>query len=273
MTSSIGFGSCARTWLLGGVVLGAVLLAASCDLGSQQAFVVTTVVDGVDADPGDGFCEMTAGADDCSLRAAVQEANAFDGRTTITLGAGETYQLSVAGTEDLDASAGDLDVASSVVVDGGGATVDAGGGDRAFQVRAGGTLVVNELTITGGVAEYGGGVASDGTLEVVDSTVVDNESTGRFVCGWLGCFGKGGGAGIESTGVLRVRGSTITANRATGDAGCTTIIRTSCAWYEGAGVLVSSGSAGLVGVTISGNESAEGFGAGLAANGAPRCSS
>src|SRR5690606_36476566 len=65
------------TWLLRTVVLvaGAVALSA-CDQPTDLDLTVTTAVDGSDALPGDGVCEMTPSAGDCSLRAAVDEANA-----------------------------------------------------------------------------------------------------------------------------------------------------------------------------------------------------
>lgn len=46
-------------------------------------FTVNTKVDGSDARPGDGICEMTAGMGNCSLKAAVQESNKSMGRDTI----------------------------------------------------------------------------------------------------------------------------------------------------------------------------------------------
>lgn len=67
---------------------------------------VTTANDGTDADPGDGVCEMTVGAGDCSLRAAVGEANALGG-AQISLPTGD-YELTVAdadGDIDLDVTA------------------------------------------------------------------------------------------------------------------------------------------------------------------------
>jgi len=57
---------------------------------SAATFTVTTTDDTVDVAPGDGTCADAGG--DCSLRAAIQEANAFAGPDTITLGA-MTYVL------------------------------------------------------------------------------------------------------------------------------------------------------------------------------------
>src|SRR5262245_5556279 len=95
-------------WLLlcGGLILAAALLTG-CD--PTIGLRVNTTVDGPDADPGDGVCEMTSGAGDCSLRAAVDEANSHADVSHITVESG-TYTLTQAGNDDTNA-AGDLDVA------------------------------------------------------------------------------------------------------------------------------------------------------------------
>src|SRR5207245_4371318 len=74
--------------------------------GYAVTFVVNTTADTADAVPGDGRCADSGNA--CSLRAAVQEANALAGPDTIQLGAA-TYVLSGAAGDDLAVS-GDLDI-------------------------------------------------------------------------------------------------------------------------------------------------------------------
>ena len=49
---------------------------------SVAVFAVTTTVDGADGNPGDGIC--SAGPVGCTLRAAIQEANAVPGADTVT---------------------------------------------------------------------------------------------------------------------------------------------------------------------------------------------
>jgi CSLREA domain-containing protein len=121
---------------------------AACDFGPVVAFTVTTTADGVDADPGDGVCEVTVGAGDCSLRAAVMESNATPSpsQNTITLGAGQTYSLSLVGVDD-DAAAGDLDITRSVTIAGNGSTIS-GSNSRAIEHHAG-VLHVDVATVTG----------------------------------------------------------------------------------------------------------------------------
>lgn len=73
------------------------------------SFTVNTTVDGADAVPGDGVCEITVGAGNCSLRAAVDEANAGNGADLSVPGG--VYPLTVADGHDGDP---DLDVTSAV---------------------------------------------------------------------------------------------------------------------------------------------------------------
>jgi hypothetical protein len=64
-----------------------VLSAAACEPAPPPVLVVNTDVDGADALPGDGSCEVTPGTGDCSVRAAVEEGNAL-GAAAITVPAG-----------------------------------------------------------------------------------------------------------------------------------------------------------------------------------------
>ncbi len=72
-------------------------LALFALVGSAHAviFTVNDTGDFVDETIGDGICDA-AGANGCTLRAAIQEANALAGADTITLPAG-TFTLTIAG--------------------------------------------------------------------------------------------------------------------------------------------------------------------------------
>lgn len=98
------------------VVLVATLAAPS--LGHAATFVVNSSLDAVDATPGNAVC-ATAGAV-CTLRAAIQEANALAGTDTIVISAG-TYTLTLAGKNENAAATGDFDITSTVIVEGAGA--------------------------------------------------------------------------------------------------------------------------------------------------------
>ncbi len=91
----------------------------TCDAGLQcspscncRDFIVDTIDDIPDANPGDGTCAAVPGTDSCSLRAAIQEANAYQGGrrpVTIELGPG-TYDLTIPPDDAADEATGDLDM-------------------------------------------------------------------------------------------------------------------------------------------------------------------
>lgn len=114
---------------------GVCLLIATAAAQAAQ-FQVDRFADSIDADPGDGLCADAVDGG-CSLRAAVQEANALPGRDSIVLPAG-TFTLSLAGSgEDLAAS-GDLDVLDALSIAGAGADasiVDAAALDRILDLH------------------------------------------------------------------------------------------------------------------------------------------
>src|SRR5581483_7184488 len=153
-----------RRWriMLGGlprIALAALLLPA---LARGATFVVNTTADAVDATPGDGTCATSAGA--CSLRAAVQEANALAGQDAIAVPAG-VFRLTLTGAGEDGAATGDLDVTEALAVTGAGAdgtVIDGAGSDRVFHVVGGSGLALANLTIRNGDAggAPGGGVWS-----------------------------------------------------------------------------------------------------------------
>src|SRR5689334_24013888 len=72
-------------------------------------FVVNSTADLPDINPGDGLCATDGGA--CTLRAAVQEANAFAGADSIFIPADQDgYTLSITGAGEDAAATGDLDI-------------------------------------------------------------------------------------------------------------------------------------------------------------------
>lgn len=84
------------------------------------SITVDSTADAVDAAPGNGVCATAGG--DCTLRAAIQEANALAGDDTITLPAG-TYTLTIAGAHEYNAATGDLDIRENLTITGAGANV------------------------------------------------------------------------------------------------------------------------------------------------------
>lgn len=150
-----------------------IAVAGACGLGMAVAqaadFIVNATTDAVDLNPGDGICEVTLGGADCTLRAAVMEANATAGADTISMPAG-AFTLTLAGVDErcdgavpctgtgtagdpylpviaADASIGDLDITDDVTITGAGADLtliewaaavpdaDPLTGDRIFHVQ------------------------------------------------------------------------------------------------------------------------------------------
>jgi CSLREA domain-containing protein len=148
---------------------------------------------------------------DCSLREAVRAANldapvdacaAGSGVDTISLPAG-AYLLTRLGSDDT-AAAGDLDLNSSLTLNGAGSTttfVDGNQIDRIFDIAPGVTVRLNNLTIrngAGGVRD-GGAIHNSGTLYLTNTTVRRSFTDGR-------------GGGIYNVGVLQLANSFVTAN-------------------------------------------------------------
>lgn len=217
-----------------GFVIGVGLFGSATQSVSAATFTVTATTDAVDASAGNGTCLTTENV--CTLRAAIQEANALAGTDTITLSA-STYTLSVTPAgEDLAAS-GDLDITSTIVVTGASAIstiIDANSFDRVFDVKSTGNLTVNSVTITRGAAITGdgGGINNDGTLSITgviikNSTALshggginlgansDATVTNSTINNNAANDQSGGGIAIASTGTtLRVSNSTIANNTA-----------------------------------------------------------
>src|SRR5918999_2732880 len=91
-------------------------------------YVVNDTRDMSDSNPGDGFCRSGWTGDSCSLRAAIQEANASFGPDFIQVLPG-TYELEIPTVNDDLPETGDLDVHDSVTIYGesAGTTIIDGG--------------------------------------------------------------------------------------------------------------------------------------------------
>ncbi len=163
-------------------------------------FRVTTTADAHDAQPGDGRCADAAGQ--CTLRAAIEEADASPVGIDVTISVPKGMYLLTLGT----LAAGTAS-AVSIAIDGAGprSTVISGGGAfRVMSVTAAATVMLDGLAITDGNAGpngYGGGVLSKGTLTLA-STAVDRNRAGA------------GGGVDNSGGSLVVTGSRIEDNTA-----------------------------------------------------------
>jgi uncharacterized repeat protein (TIGR01451 family)/CSLREA domain-containing protein len=187
---------------------------------SAATFTVNSTVDSVDALPGDGLCADVNG--NCTLRAAVQEANALPGADTIILWPG-TYLFTIPGNSEHNAATGDLDILDSLTITGAGAAntvIDANGLDRVFEVINAGNVTISGVTLQNGVAgqnqngysvqQAGGAIFHVGTPSILtlSDMVIRN------------CAATTGGAVYNVYSTLVVRNSTFYNNSATaGDGG------------------------------------------------------
>lgn len=254
-----------------------------------SALRVVSGADAVDATPGDGACETAAGNGQCTLRAAIQEANARGGEQIIVLPPGR-YPLTIPGRDEDDAATGDLDIRTDlrlIAADPARTIVDGGGLDRVFDIigaytvtlsgftlhngdagnsrggalRNAGTLTLSSALLSGNSAMTGGGFANTGTATLEYVTLHDNEA------------GYAGG-GLDSTGVLTLTHSSMLSNTSAvlggglSVAGGTTRALDSTfsdnAALDGGGVSAGDGVLALVNSTLSGNHATH-SGGGLAA--------
>ncbi|MCA9886296.1 MAG: CSLREA domain-containing protein, partial [Anaerolineae bacterium] len=176
---------------------------------------VNSTLDTVDANPGDGICADTS--NQCTLRAAIMESNAFPLTQTIHVPAG-TYLLTIPGTDEDAAATGDLDITDTVLIygDGQGQTIiDGNDLDRVFHIKLRPVStdyriepILAQMTIQGGNAPYGGGIFNDGQSATGQFlTLRDNYAYGQSSCG------IGAGAAAYSTDYLELNQSIITENR------------------------------------------------------------
>jgi CSLREA domain-containing protein len=154
--------------------------ASSLEVPQAALFVVNATFDAVDWNPGDGQCRIGPTQSECTLRAAIQEANALAGPDTINLPAG-TYTLTIAGTGENATATGDLDITGDLVINGDGAntaTVDGGALDTVFDILPGATVNISAITIQNGRGVgYPGGLDNEGDLTLTDCVIALNEAS------------------------------------------------------------------------------------------------
>lgn len=204
---------------------------------------VDSTADSPDSKPGDGQCVSKAGG--CTLRAAIEEANATTLADTINLPAG-TYALTVPSGGGPDyAQSGTLFLNGEVQILGGDAAstiIDGGGKVRVFETQQDSTISLMGMTIQNGLADgaNGGGVLNRGHLKLADVTIKGNRAKvdplnanggGGGLSNGTGGTGTmlnvrisdntadGRGGGIANAGVLQIMNSTIANNSSLTDDG------------------------------------------------------
>jgi CSLREA domain-containing protein len=250
----------------------AVILFATMGLARVQSagvsaatMTVDSTADAVDANLDDGICAASTGA--CTLRAALQEANARSGPDTITVPPG-IYTLTLPGDDD-QATVGDLDITDDVTIVGTGQTatfVDGGAIDRVFETwNLTTTVTIAHLTIRNGRTATiidGGGLVTRSQTTLNDLVISDNiahNAGGLLVAGgnailtnvtvsgnWGDFTGVSRGGGIFNAGMLTLNSSVVDDNIA----------------WDGAGI-ANSGVLILNNSTVRNNENYDGDGGGL----------
>jgi uncharacterized repeat protein (TIGR02543 family) len=226
--------------ILVGITLAFVPLGGAATGPTTLTFKVDSIVDEVDAKPGDGVCK--SGSGHCTLRAALNEVSSMASAgkpVVISVPEGAfNLQIDPPAPATLDEAGGDLDLVShdtpppSVTITGAGSdktTITQLRTDRVFElsapepvtisglsIRGGSTvsqgggiansetggLTVDKSEITGNSAEEGGGIYSRRPLTVQDSRIADNTA------------GAAGGGIAMSTGGGKVTGAAISGNAA-----------------------------------------------------------
>jgi hypothetical protein len=183
-----------------------------------DTYAVNSELDGVDANLLDDLCQsnvVAGGA--CTLRAAIQQANFDPAPDFITLPPGD-YELTIENPLNIPENngvAGDLDIASNLVISGTGdaaVTIIRGAEnleDRIFHLLDDAVVRINRVTVRdGNVSSAGGGILSQGgALELQEVIVRDNRSGD-----------SGGGLYFIGVELLTITGSTFYSNAATGGA-------------------------------------------------------
>ncbi|MFK7954812.1 MAG: choice-of-anchor Q domain-containing protein [Lysobacterales bacterium] len=192
------------------------------------------LLDKGDVNPGDGVC---ASEDDvCTLRAALEEANASPGQQSIALGSA-TY------LQDQPSS---LRVSESVTLLGNGAdrsVIRSTAGFGVIVSNPGATLRLEDLTVAG----EGSGVDAGGDLVARGVRFTANRSDGSF------------GPGALVRGNVDIRNSTFDGNQTTADGAAlfnlsgTSYLENVTVVGNSGGALVFNNDATLVNVTITGN--------------------
>lgn len=168
------------------VLTGAVGPGVAPVQAAERTFRVDSLLDAVDAKVGDGACRTALAT--CTLRAAVQEANASLVPSRIELPHGRiTFTLAslAPGVPNVnDPESGDLDLLRPVTVQGAGArrtVIDTAGLDRAFSNVHLNTATLSDLAITGGRfgrtdSWSGGAVWNEGVMTLERVHLYDNEA-------------------------------------------------------------------------------------------------
>lgn len=266
-----------------GALAAAVLLTTLARPAQAALFIVDTkAVDLGDLIPGDGKCEFSTivpVGQRCSLRAAVQEANALAGADVILIPNGWHIVLTRQGKSEDNAALGDLDILEDLAIGSlappeSWPVVDANGIDRVFDVFGPAELTLAQVEVRGGSSLQGGAlhVRSTAGSDLSSCRLVENFASSGAAIANLGTTtvrhcaierNRGNGAAGDEAivnlggGVLGIHQSTVVDNdlisAAISNVGFLTVTNTTIAYNDGAGIS-SANDLVLRNVTIVGND-------------------
>ena len=210
-------------------------------IGEARAanFTVNNNTDTFDAAAGNGVCADAIG--DCTLRAAVDEANALAGNDTINFAASlmnATITLTTGNQITVNGAGGTLQInglgANKLTIDGGA------GSNRIFFTVGAATLTISGLTMQNGgaigIGPDGGAIFATGGTLVLNAVHIQNNNAGANNGGGVHFSGgtnhrilnstisnnssaNGGGFYLDNGGTLFMANSTISGNTITGQGG------------------------------------------------------
>ncbi|HMO01709.1 MAG TPA: right-handed parallel beta-helix repeat-containing protein [Oligoflexia bacterium] len=216
-----------------------VILLSCISIAQAATFTVNSNMDVVDAAPGNGVCATAAGV--CTLRAAIQEANALAGADTINLPAG-VYLLANTGSGENAAATGDLDITGSLKINGAGADLTIISGllaDRIFHITTSFAAVgISGMSLINGAVAAGHG----GCINSASSQLLTLSNVKFKNC--LATAGAGGG--LVHTGAALIKDSDIS-NSVAASYGGLAIIGDGNVTIEGTTISNSVASTGSVG--------------------------
>ena len=237
------------------------------DIGAYEAHNLEV---NLTADADDGACRAIGTGNGCTLREAINAANAETGAELIVFSAA----LTSSGPATINLASPLPNIADDVTLTGPGASQltvrrNSGGFLRIFNVTATGIVSFSGLTIADGVADLsGGGIQnfSTGTVSVIACTLSGNSVPNGF----------GGGIFNKSTGTVNVTGSTLSGNSAPNASGgaisnssggtvsvINSTITANQASTAGGGLDTDTGTLNVINSTLSGNSVTFGSGGGI----------
>ena len=181
--------------------LAVAALVASATPAAAANFTVNSTGDQSDATPGDSACATAGGA--CTLRAAIQEANALSGPDVIGFAIGAGVQTITVGSQLPD-------ITSPVTIDGTTQSgysgtplivVSGGGSARCLQITGGGTTIRGLALVS---------FAGNG-LEIVggSNNVLEGNYVGLLANGTTAAGSTGSGVKIQGSSNNRIGGTTV----------------------------------------------------------------